>query len=195
MRIVAAGRSGPANATRAIRPAGGDHMQSERFDAVVKQAAAASRRQILGVALGGVLAAFGGTTAAAACGKGCKRSRCKRCKHGRCRPLKDGRACGADRVCLFRTCLLAGTCSSPFDYCDPTSFTPCGPPENDCRCFSTVSGSSICATVTATCNDCTSDADCRPGEACAPVPCGCTVGNGNGCVTGCPAKPEINREI
>lgn len=163
-------------------------MDGERFDAVVKQAAVASRRGVFGLALGGALAALGGTADAARCRKRC--GPCKRCKHGRCRLTPNGSACGSGNVCFNGVCVMAGTCSGAKDYCSVD--TVCGLVANDCRCFATVDGSSICGTYGITCggSGCTSDSQCGPGEACVcAAGCSNCPGNGCGCVAGCPVKP------
>ena len=156
-------------------------MDGKRFDAAVR-AAVTSRRRILGLALGGAFATIGGTASAAQCRKRC--GPCKRCKHGHCKLKPDGSSCGAGNVCNAGVCLMTGTCPDPQEYCGATNV--CGPVANDCRCFATAGGSSICGSFELICNGCTSDADCSPGWACVSgAGCGC---GGNGCAPGCPAR-------
>ncbi len=165
-------------------------MDGERFDAAVKRATITSRRGVLGLALGGALAGSGGKASAATCQKPC--GPCRHCKHGRCRVKPNGSACGSGNVCRLGVCVMAGACSEPADYCHAVNV--CGPIANDCRCFATFSGSSICGEIGITCNvvGCTSDSQCGPGEACVFGAGGCGVpcpGNGYGCVVGCPVQP------
>lgn len=176
-------------------------MDQNRFDALTRSLiAAASRRTILGITLGGVLGLLGpGRDAAAAkkrrcrpkCGvcQRCQKGKChqtksgkKRCKRGKCQPRADGTECGGPCLaCLGGVCTAktgtacgAGTECLSNGSCARTCTVDaeCGP---GCFCSSnSLDGQRHCIPPTYSCDlgSCTTAADCAPGQHCQFSDCG-----------------------
>jgi hypothetical protein len=167
-------------------------MDDRRFDSFVKAlSSAGSRRGVLGIfgasALG--LGAFvrPGLSAAKKRNKKCKKKcgPCKKCKKGKCKPKPDGTDCGGTKVCQSGACMCPTECCADADcgglrecVANGSCAVLCADidcPTAACSCTTSVEGSRHCI-VGLDCDDllqeCTSTADCPPGQHCQSTGCG-----------------------
>src|SRR4051812_47819502 len=176
-------------------------MDAEHFDRIARDLTrSSSRRTVLALALGGIVASLGLSDAAATNHRKRKRRRrqqqqpqcptcglCGSCDQGRCLPVANGTPCGDCQTCQVGQCLStcqggttcqAGTCTCPSGTkaCAGTCISSdqcCGACPPDDVCCTNVGECKNVRDDPAFCGHC-ANAQCPSGSVCANGACGLT---------------------